>query len=925
MTVSRLAAAAVCLLLANGVAMADPEGITKGATVEGMTEYRLGNGLKVLLLPDDSKPTVTVNITYMVGSRHEGYGEAGMAHLLEHMLFKGTPTHANIPALMKERGAVINGTTSFDRTNYFETLPATLDNLEFALRLEADRMVNSHVAESDLRSEMTVVRNEFERSENDPERILVQRMMGTSFEWHNYGKTTIGNRADIERVPIANLQEFYRRFYRPENALLIIAGKFDRDKALELTAKYFAPLKNPEARLNKTYTEEPVQDGERSVRVRRVGSVPLVGVVYHIPAGGHAEFPAVDVLSAILTADVSGRLYKSLVETKKAATVSGFNYRSHDPGVMVITAQCAAEQPPGEVLAAMLASIDEVAQKGVTAEEVERARTMFLKRRELEAADSSRLAISLSNWASQGDWRLYFLYRDRMEKVTAEEVSAAAAKYLKADNRTVGIFEPVASPDRSSVPQLVDLQEAVDGYAGREEVATGENFEVTPANIEQRTKRVDLRSGVKAALIEKKTRNNAVTLRLALRYGTVESLRGQTGPCEILPQLMLRGTKALSRQEIDDALDKLRAQVSITGRPGELVVSVNARRQTLPEVLTLLRQVLREPSLPEKELELLKQEALAELKSSLTDPQALAQTLVAAHVSPYPQDDPRHVATIPEDIATVESTDRKAIVSLYERFLGGQHGELAIVGDFDAKEIVPAVESLLDGWKSAENFERIPRPSVRDVTGGIEKILTPDKQNAVYYAAQSFPMRDTDAEYPALTVGNFILGGGALASRLGDRVRQKEGLSYGIRSTLQSSALDPQTVFSVMAISNPGNMPKVQTAITEEVEKLLKDGVTDAELELARQGWLQLQQVTRSNDAQLATILSTNLLAGRTMSHQAKVDEAIGSLKPQQVVEALRKRIDLKKLFVVTAGDFDRKTDAPKAAPADKKPAGAAK
>ena len=350
--------------------LAQPAGITKVATVEGITEYRLGNGLKLLLLPDDSKPTVTVNITYLVGSRHEGYGEAGMAHLLEHMLFKGTPTHPNIPAVMKERGAQFNGTTWFDRTNYYETLPATDENLEFALKLEADRMVNSHVSGADLASEMTVVRNEFERGENSPQRVLMQRMMSAAFEWHNYGKSTIGNRADIERVPIDNLKDFYRRYYRPDNCLLIVAGKFDNAKALGLIAKYFGTLPKPETKLNATYTEEPTQDGERLVRLRRVGTVPLVGLAYHVPAGGQADFPAVEVLEGVLTADVSGRLYKSLVETKKAARVQGTVFSLHDPGLMLIFAQAAPNVDPVEIQSTMLATIAEVAQSGVTKEEV---------------------------------------------------------------------------------------------------------------------------------------------------------------------------------------------------------------------------------------------------------------------------------------------------------------------------------------------------------------------------------------------------------------------------------------------------------------------------------------------------------------------------------------------------------------------------
>src|SRR5258708_2821562 len=219
-----------------------------------------------------------------------------MAHLLEHMVFKGTPTFPDGAKALRDHGARFNGSTWLDRTNYFETMGAGDENLEFGIQLEADRLVNSFVKREDLLSEMTVVRNEFEMGENNPERILSQRIMAAAYEWHNYGKNTIGNRTDIERVPIDRLQAFYKKYYRPDNALLVVAGKFDEKKALAFVQKYFAALKTPAAALPKTYTEEPTQDGERTVTLRRTGSVGALGVVYHIPAGAHPEYPAVAIL-----------------------------------------------------------------------------------------------------------------------------------------------------------------------------------------------------------------------------------------------------------------------------------------------------------------------------------------------------------------------------------------------------------------------------------------------------------------------------------------------------------------------------------------------------------------------------------------------------------------------------------------------------
>lgn len=277
-------------------------------SVEGITEYRLDNGLRVLLFPDPTKPTVTVNVTYFVGSKHEGYGEAGMAHLLEHLLFKGTPKYKNIPQQLTERGARPNGTTWLDRTNYFETMPASEANLAWALAFEADRMVNSFIAKKDLDSEMTVVRNELERGENDPHSVLLRRVMSAAFQFHNYGKPTIGSRADLENVPIERLQAFYRKYYRPDNAMLVLAGRFDEAKALQLIQSTFGKVRAPKEPLPRTYTEEPTQDGEREVTLRRVGETSALTALYHVPEGAHPDFAAIDVLTEVLGDTPSGRL-----------------------------------------------------------------------------------------------------------------------------------------------------------------------------------------------------------------------------------------------------------------------------------------------------------------------------------------------------------------------------------------------------------------------------------------------------------------------------------------------------------------------------------------------------------------------------------------------------------------------------------------
>src|SRR5437868_2657809 len=294
--------------------------------------------MRVLLFPDPSKETFTVNITYLVGSRMEGYGETGMAHLLEHMLFKGSPRHPKVWEELEQRGADNNASTWYDRTNYYETLPAKADNLAWALELEADRMLNANIAQTDLDKEFSVVRNEFEISENDPAEVLSERMWSTAYLWHNYGKSTIGSRADIEKVPATSLKRFYKKYYRPDNAVLVVAGKFEAPSALSLITTHFAPLANPPTPIEPTYTSEPVQDGERVVSLRRNGDVQVVGLAYHVSAGGDTDFAAVAALAEVLTGEPSGRLYTALVKSGLATTVTPQLLTLHDPGVLQVMA-----------------------------------------------------------------------------------------------------------------------------------------------------------------------------------------------------------------------------------------------------------------------------------------------------------------------------------------------------------------------------------------------------------------------------------------------------------------------------------------------------------------------------------------------------------------------------------------------------------
>jgi zinc protease len=878
----------------------------KITSVEGITEYKLSNGLHVLLFPDESKPTITVNVTYLVGSRMEGYGETGMAHLLEHMMFKGSTNHPNVPQELTAHGAQPNGSTWYDRTNYFETFAASDENLKWALDLESDRMINSFIAKKDLESEFSVVRNEFEMGENYPSNILMERVLSTAYIWHNYGKATIGSKEDIERVPIESLQAFYHKYYQPDNAVLLVAGKIDEAKTLALISNYFGKLQKPARVIAEPYTVEPVQDGERFVELSRTGDVQVVSCAYHISNGAHPDFAAVDVLADVLTNEPAGRLYKALVETKKASQLWGYAQALKDPGFIYFSADILREKPLEDVRKTMMDLMDSLKFHPVTADEVERAKNKILKNFELTYNSSEDVGLTLSEFIAQGDWRLWFLYRDRVEKITADDVNRVVNTYFKSSNRTMGLFMPETNPDRAMIPANPDLATTLKDYKGKEKLGDAEKFDASCDNIDKRTKTGTIAGGAKYALLKKTTRGESVNVKLTLRIGSRTSLQNKATLAEITSQMLKKGTADKTEQQINDELDKLKAQVSIYGGGQNVVVRIETVNKNLVGVLKLVTDILRKPSFQNSEFEKVVQQELDQIEQQKTEPQSIAMNVFNRATSPYPEGDFRRLLTFDEQVAAVKAVTPEGVKKFYNDYYNGAHATVAVVGDFDEEAVTKQLNEMLENWKSAEKYERAPSQFF-DVAAKSDKINTPDKTNAMLIAGYNIEMRDDDPDYPVLQMGNFMLGGGFLNSRLAERIRQKEGISYGVGSWVDADAFDKTGSFGTYAIYNPLNAEKLVSAYKEELSKMLDKGFTADELKDARAGYLQERSVNRSKDDYLASRLDDNLHMDRTMKFSKNMEDKIMALKLEDVNAVMRKWIKPEKIYYVQAGDFEKK------------------
>ena len=879
-----------------------PQGVSRVTTVEGITEYRLANGLKVLLFPDRSKPTITVNVTYLVGSRHENYGETGMAHLLEHLMFKGTKKHPAIDQEFNQRGVRYNGTTWLDRTNYFELFQASEANLAWAIELEADRMVNSFIAKKDLDSEMTVVRNEYEQGENSPFSVLLKRLQSITYDWHSYGRSTIGNRSDIENVKIENLQAFYRTYYQPDNAVLLVAGKFDEAKALALIARSFAAIPKPRRALPPLWTVEPTQDGNREFTVRRKGDIQIVAIAYKVPSNLHVDSDAVGFSSFILGQVPTGRLHKAIVETGKASQVFGYPLMGVDPGIQIFGAVVKRGDAIEPVRDEIVKIVEAFGANPPNEQEMSRTKQSFLNQAEKTLANHEAIGVQMSEYIALGDWRLFFLARDDIEKITSEQVAAAAKKYFRRDNRTTGMFLPEDEPQRSEIPPAPTLAEVMKDFKPKQATSTAEAFDPSQANIDARTKRFNI-GNLKVALLAKKNRGETVNVSLALRIGNEKALFGQQTNATLAAQMLPRGTSRFTRAQLSDEFERLKVSGRVAG-PG---AGIQTTRPNLEAALRLVAHVLKEPAFPQAEYDQLVNQTVTGIMARLSEPEARASEELSKHFNIYPKGDWRYASSLEESLAEVKAAKLEEVKRFHQQFYGASPAEIAIVGDFDEAQVTALLKELFEGWTPAVAFQRVDF-AFRDIAPSEKSVNTPDKENAVFIARQNIDMRDDDADYIALYVADYILGGGAgFDSRLAARIRQKEGLSYGVGSELSVSSLDRAGAWSAYAIAAPANIARVEAAFKEELARALKDGFTDAEVASAKSGILQMRAQNRAQDGTLAGAWVNNLFLGRTFAWSKQFEDALVALKTAEVVAALRRHIDPGKVTVVKAGDFSKK------------------
>ncbi len=880
----------------------------------GIEEYIYEpNGMNMLLVQDNSAPVVTVQVVYRVGSKHEVTGNTGSTHLLEHLMFKGTEKFnkqkgTDISGILNSIGAQMNATTWNDRTNYYETIPS--DKIEVALEIEADRMRNSLLLKEDKDAEMTVVRNEFERGENNPNSVLSKEIWATAYMAHTYHHSTIGWRSDIEKMPIEVLREFYNTYYWPNNATLTIIGDFQKDELFNMVDKYFGKITKAPHPMPQPYTEEPQQYGPRKVVVKKPGNTGVILIGYKIPGRLHEDLPALTILGQLIGSGTSSLVNREFIDKKMAfyGYASPSNFREN--GLFTIGLGIDPNSDYDSVNNKLLGAIEGIKTQGVPQEDVDRVISKLSAQTILNRDGSGRIASQLNEAIAAGDWTDYIKGVERLAKVTAEDVKRVANQYLVEDQSTTGYFipknqnggnKPVTKGSSSYTPEDSKYYYRHPYHnIPREAISdTYHNVIGSPSRVEGNYIRKKI-NGIDV-ITAKTGAQGFVTVAASLSIGKYYNAKGNTAIPGLVVDMLSKGTTKNDKFAFSQKLEELGVSISIGVNGQHVKLNFKCLKKDLGAVVNLLAEELRYPLFDEKEFDILKTQKVGSMKQSLSNPETRGSIALSQAI--YPKGHPNYYDSIEYSIEEIEKATLEEVKSFHKKYFGPADMHLVAVGDVDTKSLYNALKGGFNGWNGGiAGTTDYTEPQKRN--GMTEIVTIPEKPSAELLIGQYTGLKVTDADYIPFYIGNFALGGG-FAGRLMKTVRDEDGLTYSIGSR-HAGHYDSGGHWRINASFNPGLFQKGFDATMAQLEKWVNEGITQEELNAKKSNLTGRYKVGLSTTGGLAASILSFVEQGEVPGYIQQYPKEIEAVTLDQVNSAIKKYIDMDKLIIIKSGSLDK-------------------
>lgn len=874
--------------------------LDEGLTAAAVQTATLDNGLTVLLREDHAAPVAAFYVFYRVGARNEVTGATGLSHWVEHLLFDGTPTFPKgaLHRVVAANGGYRNGFTWSDGTAFFEALPA--DRIDLALRLESDRMVNALLDPAEVERERTVIISERQGGENYPTSHLYEELIAAAYKVHPYGHPVIGWKSDLERITHAELLAHYRRFYHPANAIAVAVGDFAAADMLDrINAAFGAiPAGEPAGPIRSV---EPPQEGERRVVVRRPGGTSHLFAAYHVPAAPDPDIPVLSVADALLSGGKalgrgggglgrSSRLRRALVDTGKASSIFASTGASMDPGLFMLSAALRPGADADEVERIVHEQLQRLSEEPAGEEELASAREQAAAQFVYATEGVSRQASALGRSALVGLPLDDALLLERLRAVTAADIQRVAARYLVADNRTVGWFHPAEGTRNGVVTAPAPAASAETAAA-----LTAPRVQ-RPAAAEFAIRRETLPNGI-VVLLHHAPGAPWELVRVSIPGGSAYDPDDLRGLAAAQGALRLRGTERRSYEQLSAESDRL--GILLGGGAGDYfsAYSVRALLEHLPAALDLLTDVIRHPAYPEQYVDVVRALLLAAAREEETNTRSIAERRFRELA--YPAGHPYHRWPT-GTLEMLRAIDRAAIVGFAERFAGAAGGVITMTGGLDPDQALLALTTAFGDWSAQGAAPPIDIPPV-DVTPEERRTFqaVPGKTQTDLVIGLPGITR-TDPDYHRLLVADTVLGRLGMGGRIGNEVRERRGLAY-YASTGLDAGYGPGPWAARIGVA-PRDVAAATDATLAELEHFRADGPTEEELRDAKQlltGSMPLRLETSDG---IAGLMLTIQRFGLPLDEVRHFIAAVDAVTAADVIEAVQRHLDLERVVVSSAG-----------------------
>jgi zinc protease len=860
----------------------------------GLSSYRLDNGFKIILIPFSSANNTRVELLVRSGSKFEGYGETGMAHLLEHMLFKGAGNRKNIKDDLTKLGASYNGTTTADRTNYFESVEAAPVKVDELIRLEADRFIRARFTAADLASEMTVVRNELENSEREPSRVVLSALARSGFNWHGYARSTIGARSDIEGASFTALQAFHRKHYRPDNAALIVSGSFDKARVLSLASKLFSAAKNPSSEGPANWTLESPEAATHRTDVSLSAGVTVVASAWKLPSMKERDAHALELGAAAMCDSDWGSLRKDIVlDRKLAVSASCFTWTQSDYSRFIALAKADQNANADDLSNEVIQHIQAAAARGTTQESLERARLSALNDFEKALDSHESVADLVSQSETAGDWRLFLWTRDVIASVTLDEANQALKKWVVPLNRSDVLLRHAEKATPLEFPKPTDALTRVTGQVWPSILTSADPPPKSLREISKATHRFELDAQrAQAALITRKTQGDKVWMAMENDYGNSASLNNRKTACDAASALMKFGGNGLDRDALSARMEKLQAtwQLSLDG------LGLEVPRKNFAEAFETLFMVWADPSMPVQEFERYKASQIAAYQAALMDPIKVADSEVRMRFDNYPDGHASKPKSLTAQISDVKNLSYAETLRCAREFAKVSHTRIGVVGNLtaaDLKEVWAKTGALK---LSHDVYARVPSPKAPIAVNVTPiKVVMPDTTKAMVTGTAVIPLQRNSDDFAALQLAVYAMGGNS-SSLIWTQLREVQGLAYSSGMQLAASSFDDRSTVVLYATSSSANADKALSSLKSVLTKVLEDGFSAAQIEQAKAAWFQRRKSTLGDESGFARKLAEGLYTEFDFAAMAKLDDKIAALSHSQATAAIKKYLSASNL-----------------------------